>query len=95
MINFIFSYKETGEDFGIGADVLREVDEGHDSLPPNWQKHYSEREGRHYYQYSDGKRIQFSQWYYPTASEVANPAMAMEHAKQNTSEDKRKRQRND
>ena len=72
-----------------------EVDKGHKSLPPNCQKHYSAGEGRHYYQYSDGKRIQFSQWYYPTASEVADPAMAMERAKQNTSEDTRKRQRND
>lgn len=87
--------RTNGRSSSVQDQASPEVDEGHESLPPNWQKHYSEREGRHYYQYSDGKRIQFSQWYYPTASEVANPAMAMEHAKQNTSEDKRKRQRND
>ena len=82
------------EKSSVQDQASSEVYEEHEFLPPNWQKHYSEGEGRHYYQY-DGKRIKFSQWHYPTASEVADPAMAMERAKQNTSEDQRKRQRND
>ena len=70
------------------------VDGSLNELPPNWEKHFSGKVGRHYYRYSDGT-IEFSQWHFPTISEAADPSKAMERAKKNTSDEQRKRQRND
>ena len=71
-----------------------DVDGGYDLLPPNWEKLFSKKAGRPYYRYSDGTN-EFSQWHFPTNSEVADPTTAMERVNKNTSEERRKRQRID
>mmetsp|Transcript_12238 Transcript_12238/g.25933 ORF Transcript_12238/g.25933 Transcript_12238/m.25933 type:complete len:413 (+) Transcript_12238:72-1310(+) len=60
-------------------------------VPSGWTKGYSKSQKRYYYSHSETKH---TQWHFPTASEVADPAKAKKRAEDNVRQEKeRMRQR--
>ena len=55
-------------------------EEHEQKLPPGWSKGYSKSQKRWYYSHAETKH---TQWHFPTASEVADPAKAKKRAAEN------------